>query len=281
MKTIVFSNHKGGVAKTTCAFNTAVALAKKGYKVLGIDVDQQGNFSDSCGIDLEELEQTQKNSLRLMLDDNADFYNFRRETLIDEKVRPRFDVIPCSLDDDAETLIAGLSVSRELRLRKKLIPARQEYDFCIIDTPPSLGIVTVNALAVADITIIPIQPSRYALLGIKQLLRKISQVSADHAPNMAVMALLTRFIQKQTFDKIVRTQVIERFTEDLVFTTTIPKAVAIEEATATKQSIIESDSTSFATMAFRQFANELLETLGYEQETIQSGTVSKFAKRGD
>lgn len=279
MKVIVFSNHKGGVAKTTCAFNTAVALAKKGYNVLGIDVDQQGNFSDSCGIDLEELEQTQRNSLRLMLDDNADFTAFRRETLLDNAIRPRFDVIPCSLDDDAETLIAGLSVSRELRLRKKLIPARQSYDFCIIDTPPSLGIVTVNALAIADLTIIPIQPSRYALLGIKQLLRKISQVSTDHAPNMAVMALMTRFVKNQNFDKIVRNQVVDRFTEGLVFATSIPKAVALEEATATKQSIIESDSSSFAAMAFRQFTNELLDVLGYEQE--EETTVRKFAKRGD
>jgi chromosome partitioning protein len=278
MKTIVFSNHKGGVAKTTCAFNTAVALAKKGYRVLGIDVDQQGNFSDSCGIDLEELEKSQRNSLRLMLDDNADFYSFRRETILGGESRPRFDVIPCSLDDDAETLIAGLSVSRELRLRKKLIPVRQEYDFCIIDTPPSLGIVTVNALAVADLTIIPIQPSRYALLGIKQLLRKISQVSDDHAPNMSVMALMTRFIQNQRFDKLVRKQVVERFGEGLVFSTTIPKAVAIEEATATKQSIIESDSTSFATLAFRQFAKELLEILGYEQEEEQSANIRRLAQ---
>jgi chromosome partitioning protein len=278
VKTIVFSNHKGGVAKTTCAFNTAVSLAKKGYKVLGIDVDQQGNFSDSCGIDLEELEQTQRNSLRMMLDDNADYTSFRRQTRLENETRPRFDVIPCSLDDDAETLISGLSVARELRLRKKLIPARQEYDFCIIDTPPSLGIVTVNALSVSDLTIIPIQPSRYALLGIKQLLRKISQVQADHAENMSVMALMTRFIQTQSFDKIVLQQVIDRFTEGLVFTTTIPKAVAIEVATATKQGIIESDSASPATFAFHQFTKELLDVLGYEQEEKPSSKIRSIAQ---
>lgn len=275
MKTIVFSNHKGGVAKTTCAFNTGIELAKRGYKVLGIDVDQQGNFSDSCGVDLEELETTQRNSLRLMLDDNADYSTFLVE------VRPRFDCIPCSLDDDAETLIAGLSVSRELRLRKKLVAASKQYDFCIIDTPPSLGIVTVNALAVADLTIVPIQPSRYALLGIKQLLRKISQVSTDHAPNMSVMALLTRFVIRQKFDKIVRDQVVKRFGEDLVFETTIPKAVAIEESTAAKKSIIEADHTSFASFAFLKFAKELLGILGYDEEENQKPNVGRVVGRSD
>ena len=271
MKTIVFSNHKGGVAKTTCAFNTAVVLAKKGYRVLAVDIDQQGNFSDSCGVDLEELEITQNNSLRLILNENADYTEFKRE------VRPRFDVIPCSLDDDAETLISGLSVSRELRLKRKLMQARNSYDFCIVDTPPSLGIVTVNALAVADITIVPISPSRYALLGIKQLLRKISQVSQDHAPDMVVMALMTRFHERQNFDKEVREAVLGRFGESLVFSATIPKAVAIEEATAVKQGIIEADDTAFASLAFRKFTNELLEVAGFEQEEKQA-TIGRISK---
>lgn len=275
MKTIVFSNHKGGVAKTTCAFNTAFALSKKGYKILGVDIDQQGNFSDSCGVDLEELELSQRNSLRMILDDNAEYSDYIRPA------RQNFDVIPCSLDDDAETLVSGLKISRELRLRKKLIAARKVYDFCIIDTPPNLGVVTINALAGADLTIVPILPSRYALLGIKQVLRKISQVQADYAPNMLVMALLTRFIQTQTFDRTVREQVITRFTENLVFTTTIPKAVAVEEASATRESILESDDTSGAAFAFLRFTNELLEVLGYDEEEKQQTTTGRISKRSD
>jgi len=275
MKTIVFSNHKGGVAKTTCAFNTAFALSKKGYKVLGVDIDQQGNFSDSCGVDLEELELSQRNSLRMILDDNAEYSEYIRPA------RQNFDVIPCSLDDDAETLVSGLKISRELRLRKKLIAARKVYDFCIIDTPPNLGVVTINALAGADLTIVPILPSRYALLGIKQVLRKISQVQADYAPNMLVMALLTRFIQTQTFDRAVREQVITRFTENLVFTTTIPKAVAVEEASATRESILESDDTSGAAFAFLRFTNELLEVLGYDEEEKQQTKTGRISKRSD
>jgi chromosome partitioning protein len=274
MQTITFSNHKGGVAKTTCAFNTAVALSMKGYRVLGVDVDQQGNFSDSCGIDLEELELSQRNSLRMILDEKSDFSEYRRTD-----IRPGFDVIPCSLDDDAETLISGINISRELRLKKKLVQAKKHYDFCIIDTPPNLGIVTINALASADLTIVPILPSRYALLGIKQVLRKISQVQADHAPNMLVMALLTRFIERQKFDKAVQAQVIKRFTETLVFSTTIPKAVAIEEASATQESIMESDDASGATFAFLRFTKELLEVLGYDQEEKpQAATTGRFAK---
>ncbi len=263
MKTLVFSNHKGGVAKTTCAFNASVALAKLGFRVLGIDVDQQGNFSDSCGVDLEELEKTQRNALRMMLDDKSEFSDFTRP------VRNRFDVIPCSLDDDAETLVSGLSVSRELRLKRKLVAARPNYDFCIIDTPPSLGIVTVNALAVSDLTIVPIQPSRYALLGLKQLLKKIAQVRDDLAPEMLVMALLTRFVERQTFDKAVHTEVVNRFGESLVFNVAIPKAVAIEEAAATKESVIETESESVGSFAFRKFAKEILEVIGYEEKQTQ------------
>jgi len=270
MKTIVFSNNKGGVAKTTCAFNSAIALARLGYQVLGVDVDQQGNFSDSCGVDLEELEDSQLNTLRLMLDDGADYSAFKRE------VRPRFDVIPCSPDNDAETLIGGLSVSRELQLKKRLLPARNSYDFCIIDTPPSLNIITVNALAASDLTIVPIQPSRYALLGIKQLLRKISQVQADHAPEMLVFALLTRFVERQTFDKLVLEQVKNRFTESLVFNATIPKSVSVEEATAAKKSIIEIDTASPATFGFTRFAKEILEVLGYEEnKKATSGRITQ------
>jgi chromosome partitioning protein len=273
MKTIVFSNHKGGVAKTTCAFNTAVSLSKKGYRVLGVDLDQQGNFSDSCGIDLEELEQTQKNALRLILTDSSEASDFICNA------RPNFDVIPCSLDDDAETLLAGLNISRELRLRKKLVGLKKNYDFCLIDTPPNLNIATINALAVSDLTVVPILPSRYALLGIKQVLRKISQVQADHAPNMLVMALMTRFIERQQFDKMVREQVIKRFTESLVFSTSIPKAVAIEEASATQESILEIDDTSGAAFAFKRFTKELLEVLGFEQdEEKETASVGRLAK---
>lgn len=272
MKTIVFTNHKGGVAKTTCAFNTAVCLSKKGYRVLGIDLDQQGNFSDSCGINLEELEQSQMNTLRLILADNSKASDFVVKT------RPNFDVIPCSLDDDAETLLTGLTISRELRLRKKCIGLQKHYDFCIIDTPPNLNIATINALAVSDLTIVPILPSRYALLGIKQVLRKISQVQADHSPNMLVMALMTRFIERQSFDKLVREQVIKRFTESLVFSTSIPKAVAIEEASATQESILEADETSGAAFAFIKFTNELLEVLGETGERQKETTVSRFAQ---
>jgi chromosome partitioning protein len=269
MKTIVFTNHKGGVAKTTCAFNTGVCLSKKDYRVLGIDLDQQGNFSDSCGVDLEELEISQKNSLRLILHDSTE----AKEFLVN--ARPNFDVIPCSLDDDAETLLSGLTISRELRLRKKLITQKKQYDFCIIDTPPNLNIATINALAVSDLTIVPILPSRYALLGIKQVLRKISQVQADHAPNMLVMALMTRFIERQSFDKLVRDQVIKRFTESLVFNTSIPKAVAIEEASATQESIIESDATSGAAFAFVKFTNELLEVLGFGENNYEERQENK------
>jgi chromosome partitioning protein len=260
MKTVVITNHKGGCAKTTSALNLAVTFALTGAHVLAIDLDPQGNLSASLGVDLQELEGTRLTSHRLMLDESGDFSSYKIN------VRPRLDIIGSCIDADAEALLDGQAVSRELLLKQKLAPAFPAYDYCIIDTPPSLRTPTLNALAISDLTVVPIESSMFALLGLTQLLRTIAKVRNAHAPNMLVMALSTIYSQRQNLDKAIRDKVIERFTEDFVFNTTIPRSVSIGEATATMQAVVEADKDSPATFAFRKLSQEIKEVLTNEQE---------------
>jgi chromosome partitioning protein len=161
-------------------------------------------------------------------------------------------------------------VSRELRLRDKLVPAVNHYDYCVIDTPPSLEVPTLNGLVVADLVIIPVETSYFALLGLNQLLRVIAQVRAAHAPDQFVMALSTIHSARQNLDKQVRAQVIAKFTEEFVFNTTIPRLVSVSEATAGKKAVVEIDSASPATLAFYQLIREIKELIGDEQEASAS-----------
>src|SRR6185436_8302421 len=153
MKTVVLSNHKGGCTKSTTALNIAVTLATTGAKVIAVDLDFQGNLSAALGVDLAELENSKLTTHRLMLDDRADYSKY----LIN--CRPRLDLLPACLDADGESLLDGQIVSRELLLKQKLAPAQPAYDYCVVDTPPSLRIPTLNALAMADLTIVPIESS--------------------------------------------------------------------------------------------------------------------------
>jgi len=260
MKTIVLANHKGGCAKTTTALNLAVALAAKGARVLAVDLDLQGNLSAALGADLAELEETRKTTHRLLLDPAADYSEFVIRS------RPRLDLLPASLDSEVKTALDALVVSRELRLRDKLAPAVNHYDYCVVDTPPSLEVPTLNGLVVADLVIIPIETSFFALLGLNQLLRVIAQVRAAHSPDQFVMALSTIHSARQNLDKQVRAQVIAKFTEEFVFNTTIPRLVSVSEATAGKKAVVEIDSASPATLAFYQLIREIKELIGDEQE---------------
>ena len=217
MKTITLANHKGGCAKTTTALNLAVALAARGSRVLAVDLDQQGNLSAALGVDLEELEEAKRTTLRLMLDSHGDFSQYT------VNVRPRLDVIPCCLDDDAEAIITA-SDSRELLLKEKLEPAQSQYDYCVIDTPPSLATPTLNALAMADLTVVPIDTGLFALLGLKQLLRKVTRISKRFAPEMQIVALSTKYTAKNKVDRAVRDDVISRFGKDYVLENHYPRA---------------------------------------------------------
>jgi chromosome partitioning protein len=261
VKTIVLANHKGGCAKTTTALNLAVALAGKGARVLAVDLDLQGNLSAALGADLEELEQTRRTVHRLMLDQSADYSQYLIHS------RPRLDLLPASLDSDVGPSLDSIVVSRELMLKNKLGPAQKHYDYCVIDTPPALNVPTLNGLVVADMVVIPIETSLFALLGLKDLLRVVAQVRAAHAPMQFVMALSTIHAARQNLDKQVRAKVVERFTDEFVFETVIPRLVSVGEATAGKRAVVEAEPEGNpATFAFYKLIAEIKELLGDEEE---------------
>lgn len=265
MKTIVFANHKGGCAKTTSALNLGIVLASQGARVLMVDLDPQGNLSVALGADLQELESTRCTAHRLMLDPRGDVasYLFR--------ARPKLDLIPSCLDHDAETLIEGQPVSRDLLLKNRLSSVKTGYDYCVIDTPPSLRSPTLNALAMSDLTIIPIESSRFAVVGLSQLMRMVAAVRKAHSPRMIITALSTMYVARQTVDKEVRAHVQGVFKTNM-FDTYIPRAAAVNAATGFGKSVFETDITSPAALAFFNLANEVRERLG--DETVGLETVA-------
>jgi chromosome partitioning protein len=258
MKTIVIANHKGGCAKTTTALNLAVVMASQGSRVLAVDLDPQGNLSVALGGDLQELESTRCTSHRMMLDARGETSTYLM------RARPRLDLIPSCLDHDAETLIEGQPVSRDLLLKNKLSTIRTGYDYCVIDTPPALRAPTLNALAMSDLTVIPIESSMFALVGLTQLMRMVAAVRRAHAPKMIIMGLSTLFVARQTVDKEVRSQ-MESIFKSNIFDTRIPRAAAVNAATGSGKSVFETDISSPAALAFFQLGNEIRERFDHEK----------------
>jgi chromosome partitioning protein len=263
VKTIVLANHKGGCAKTTTALNLAIVLAKQGSRVLAVDLDPQGNLSVALGADLQELESTRCTSHRMMLDPKGDIAAYLT------RARPRLDLVPSCLDHDAETLIEGQPVSRDLLLKNRLTSVRTGYDYCVIDTPPSLRAPTLNALAMSDMTVIPIESSMFALVGLTQLMRMVSAVRRAHAPKMIILGLSTMHVARQTVDREVRAQ-MEAIFKTNVFETRIPRAAAVNAATGMGKSVFETDIASPAALAFFNLANEVRERFDDEKVGIEA-----------
>lgn len=269
MKTIVISNHKGGCAKTTSALNLSVVLAAQGSRVLAVDLDPQGNLSVALGANLQELEANRATSHRLMIDPRGDVPSYVM------RARPRVDLIPACLDFDAETLIEGQPVNRDLLLKSKLSTVKSGYDYCVIDTPPSLRAPTLNALAMSDLTIIPIESSMFALVGLTQLMRMVSAVRKSHAPRMMIYGLSTMFVARQTVDREVRLQ-MEGIFKTNIFETCVPRAAAVNAATMAGRSVYEADLASPAALAFYNLANEVRERFDHEKVGIDALTPREY-----
>lgn len=268
MKTIAVANHKGGCAKTTTTLNLSVVLASQGARVLVVDMDPQGNLSSALGVDLQELEQSRLTSHRLMLDRTGDPTAYLIHT------RPKLDLIPACLDHDAETLLEGSHVSRELLLKTRLASLFKRYDYIVIDTPPALRAPTLNALALSDLTIIPIEPSSFALVGLTQLMRTIAEVRQAYSPKMIIMALSTMYVARQNLDRAVRARLEAHFSTN-VFETAIPRAVGVSQAIAAGQAINEADLFSPATKAYKELVAEIRSWLGEEIDAQQDERQSR------
>jgi chromosome partitioning protein len=251
-RTLALANQKGGVGKTTSAVNLAAYLAGQGFRALLIDLDPQGNATSSIGVDKHTLQQSTYDVLieGAPLDD-----------CVISEIRPGLDLLPANgILAGAEVELVGMR-EREYRLRDALAPVQDRYTIVIIDCPPSLGLLTVNALAAIDGVVIPIQCEYLALEGLMQLINTIDLVKRRLNPRLDVLAVLMTMFDARTRLSAQVVQDVRRFFPSRILETVVPRTVRLAEAPSHGQTIFEYDGASRAANAYALVGNELAERL--------------------
>jgi chromosome partitioning protein len=247
-RVIAIANQKGGVGKTTTAVNLGAGLAELGHRVLIIDLDPQGNATTGLGISHRNVE--------------GSIYDvIMNDIPIEDCVEPttvrNLFVVPATIDLAGAEIELVPAFSRELKLRRAIQQAREDYDFTLIDCPPSLGLLTVNGLAAADDVVVPIQCEYYALEGLGQLLRNVSLVKTNLNPSLEVRGIvLTMYDARTKLAEQVEHEVRTHFGPK-VYRTVVPRTVRISEAPSFGQPVTVFDSTSRGAVAYRELAKEV------------------------
>lgn len=252
---IAVVNQKGGVGKTTTAVNVAAAAADLGVATLLVDLDPQGNATSGLGIDRSNLERCVRDLLLQPRD--ADDAISVEEVVVASGV-DGLDLVPATIDLAAADLVLATEMARETKLRAALAPCRQQYDLMIIDTGPSLGVLTINSLVAADSVVIPIQCEYYALEGLSQLIKVIDLVQQDLNPGLRICGVvLTMYDGRTTLSKQVASEVRKYFPGQ-VFASTIPRNVRLAEAPSHGLPCVRYDAASRGARAYRQLCREVL-----------------------
>jgi len=248
-KILALANQKGGVGKTTTSVNLAASLAATKRKVLLIDLDPQGNATMGVGVDKNALEQTFCDSLLDGLDAHEVVHHIENVGI---------DLLPANADMTAAEVDLMRAENAEQRLKTAIAPIKDEYDYVLIDCPPALNMLTLNALVASDGVIIPMQCEYYALEGLTALMDTINQVRASVNPNLQIEGLLrTMYDPRNTLSRDVSSQLIQHF-GDRVYRTVVPRNVRLAEAPSHGLPAMLYDKTSRGSLAYLALAGEML-----------------------
>lgn len=248
MKIISVINQKGGSGKTTTALNLGAGLTLKGYKVLMIDADAQGNLSTSAGINTCDNEFTLNEVLKNQTDINSAVIH----------TEAGYDILPTDIRMcDADIVLAG-KPARDFILRKALKQLNQDYDFVLIDCPPALGVITSNALTASDSVLIPVQAQFLALQGLKQLTETVEAIREDMNPGLEILGVvMTMYDSRKNLDSTIHETLKESF-PGKVFETTISNNVKLAEAPLYGKDIFSYDSGCKGAIQYAELVSELL-----------------------
>jgi chromosome partitioning protein len=245
-RVIAFANQKGGVAKTTTTLNLGVAFHERGLRVLLVDLDPQGNLTMSQGLNPDAIERSMFDVLvhRIPID----------EVIHDQEV----PIAVSSIDLAGAELALSAVIGRERALEKAIAPVKERYDYILIDTPPSLGLLTINALVAAESVIVPVQCEYLSLRGLVQLENTMQMVRENLNPDVEIQGILPTMFDRRTLHSREAIEILTENFGDLVFNTRIKKTVRYAEAPVKGQSVLAYDPTGNAADMYRDLAKEVL-----------------------
>jgi chromosome partitioning protein len=246
-RVISFANQKGGVAKTTTTLNLGVALSEQSLKVLLVDLDPQGNLTMSQGLNPDTIERSMFDVLVHRLP-------------IEEVIHhTEVDLAVSSIDLAGAELALSSMIGRERALEKALAPVKERYDYVLIDTPPSLGLLTINALVASNGVIVPVQCEYLSLRGLVQLENTLSMIRENLNPDVGIEGILPTMYDKRTLHSREAVEILQENFGDLVFDTKIRKTVRYAEAPVKGTSVLKYDPSGNAAQAYRELAKEVLD----------------------
>jgi chromosome partitioning protein len=243
---ISFANQKGGVAKTTTTLNLAVAFSESGHDVLCVDLDPQGNLTMSQGVDPDKVEKSMFDVL---------VHHIPIREVIHER---EIDIAVASIDLAGAEIAMSTQIGRERSLEKALSAVADDYDFICIDTPPSLGLLTVNALTASDKVIVPVQCEYLSMRGLVQLQNTLEMIRENLNPRVKIEGILPTMLDSRTVHAKEAVEILEENFGDLVFKSRIRKAIKFAEAPVRGSSVLKYDPQGNAANYYRELAKEVL-----------------------